>query len=332
MTVVAAVRGKRVGWSAKSIISSPFASATIHAGFLLASDVVSAFVAVGLAFVVARYISTTMVSSDFVPFTRAVADRASVASPLLLICALWLNSKGHYLERIPFWTEVKDIIFVAALGLVAEGFIQYAVNVHPSRLWIVSSWFLLVPMIVAMRGSIKWLLTILGIRRLDVFLFGESESFLAAIKTEKLLGYVVVGSSKSSSPETAAAVVRATGAKLAVIAIDGLSDPSAGAIAHSLSQAGVRFALCPPLAGLGLASMRPLVLFGHNAMLLVERHGLAHPFARMIKRLVDIIIATVGILVFGPIALIFAVAVRLDGGPSLYAQRRIGRDGRIIRV
>ena len=271
MTFVAAERDRRVGWSAKSIISSSFASATIHAGFLLAADVVAAFVAVGLAFVTASYISSTMVGSDFVLFAGAVADRARVMFPLLVICALWLNSKGHYFERIPFWTEVKDIISVAALGLVAEGFIQYAVNAHLSRLWIVASWLVLVPMIVVMRGSIKWLLTILGIRRLDVFLFGEFESFLAAIKTEKLLGYVIVGSSKSSSPETAAAVVRATGAKLAVIAIDGLSDPSAGAIAHSLSQVGIRFALCPPLAGLGLASMRPLVLFGHNAMLLVER-------------------------------------------------------------
>lgn len=54
-----------------------------------------------------------------------------------------------------------------------------------------------------------------------------------------------------------------------------------------------------------------------------------HPMAAMAKRMVDFVLAAVGILVLWPVMLAVAVAVRLDSpGPILFRQERTGQRGR----
>jgi len=49
------------------------------------------------------------------------------------------------------------------------------------------------------------------------------------------------------------------------------------------------------------------------------------------KRLFDIVIAAAGLLCLSPIALLIAIAVKLeDGGPVLFTQERVGRGGRVF--
>jgi exopolysaccharide biosynthesis polyprenyl glycosylphosphotransferase len=52
-----------------------------------------------------------------------------------------------------------------------------------------------------------------------------------------------------------------------------------------------------------------------------------------IKRLSDIVFATVGLLVLSPVLLVCAIGTLIDGGPGVFfRQERIGRDGKPIRV
>jgi exopolysaccharide production protein ExoY len=46
------------------------------------------------------------------------------------------------------------------------------------------------------------------------------------------------------------------------------------------------------------------------------------------KRVVDLLGATIGLLLLAPVLLMIALAVRWDGGPALYAHRRVGRGGK----
>jgi len=55
--------------------------------------------------------------------------------------------------------------------------------------------------------------------------------------------------------------------------------------------------------------------------------------SRFLKRSMDIVGATVGLLLFSPLIVLVAVAVRLDSrGSVLFTQQRIGRKGRTFRV
>jgi sugar transferase (PEP-CTERM system associated) len=57
------------------------------------------------------------------------------------------------------------------------------------------------------------------------------------------------------------------------------------------------------------------------------------PFRRMTKRLLDIVVSMLLIAVVAPLMVLTALAIRLESrGPILYAQERVGQDGRLFRV
>ena len=51
----------------------------------------------------------------------------------------------------------------------------------------------------------------------------------------------------------------------------------------------------------------------------------------MIKRLFDVVVSGAGLLVFSPVALLIAAAIKLeDGGPVFFVQDRVGKDCRVF--
>lgn len=61
-----------------------------------------------------------------------------------------------------------------------------------------------------------------------------------------------------------------------------------------------------------------------------ERARLSYEFA--VKRLVDVLLASLGLIAALPVWLVIATAVKLDSpGPAIFVQERVGRDGRRFR-
>jgi exopolysaccharide biosynthesis polyprenyl glycosylphosphotransferase len=55
--------------------------------------------------------------------------------------------------------------------------------------------------------------------------------------------------------------------------------------------------------------------------------------ALLVKRLIDISLASIGLLILSPFLLVIALAIRLrDGAPVLFRQERVGLHGRLFRV
>ncbi len=67
-------------------------------------------------------------------------------------------------------------------------------------------------------------------------------------------------------------------------------------------------------------------------LILCRNEGLT-PEQRFFKRIFDVIVSAVCLLLFSPVMLACAAAIRLeDGGPVLYRQRRLTRDGAVFDV
>ena len=56
------------------------------------------------------------------------------------------------------------------------------------------------------------------------------------------------------------------------------------------------------------------------------------PIYEFLKRAMDIICSGLAILVLSPVLLVLAIAVKSDGGPALYSQVRLGKDGKKFRI
>lgn len=53
----------------------------------------------------------------------------------------------------------------------------------------------------------------------------------------------------------------------------------------------------------------------------------------MLKRAFDLAVSGAGLVIFAPVSLAIAIAIKLeDGGPVLFTQERVGLDGRIFRA
>ncbi len=56
------------------------------------------------------------------------------------------------------------------------------------------------------------------------------------------------------------------------------------------------------------------------------------PVYDFFKRFFDILLSGVGILILSPLFLALWIAVRSDGGPAIYKQTRVGKDGKLFSI
>ena len=51
-----------------------------------------------------------------------------------------------------------------------------------------------------------------------------------------------------------------------------------------------------------------------------------------VKRVLDVVLSLLALLVIWPVMLIIAILVKMDGGPAFFAQHRVGRNGRLFKL
>lgn len=56
------------------------------------------------------------------------------------------------------------------------------------------------------------------------------------------------------------------------------------------------------------------------------------PIYDFLKRALDIVCSGLALLVLSPVLLAVAIAVRSDGGPAIFSQERVGKDGKTFRI
>ncbi len=70
----------------------------------------------------------------------------------------------------------------------------------------------------------------------------------------------------------------------------------------------------------------------HEPLLYLEPPSMPES-GRIVKRFIDVVLATVGLLVSAPFVLLAAVAIKIeDGGPVVFRQRRVGRNGELFTI
>ncbi len=60
--------------------------------------------------------------------------------------------------------------------------------------------------------------------------------------------------------------------------------------------------------------------------------GHKRPIYPHIKRVLDVVVSALALLMIWPVMLVIALLVRRDGGPAFFAQSRVGRNGRLFRL
>ena len=174
----------------------------------------------------------------------------------------------------------------------------------------------------------------------------DAEQLVAQVAREPYAGFAVVGvclpEADTSAAEGELPVVGGIGQTLqavrqlaadtvAIAQSPEVTPADIKAIAWSLEGSGVDLVVAPAVTDVAgpRISIRPV---GGLPLLYVDEPTFSGS-TRVVKRLIDIAGASLGLLLLSPVLIGVAVAIRLTSpGPALFRQSRIGRDGETFRV
>jgi exopolysaccharide biosynthesis polyprenyl glycosylphosphotransferase len=173
--------------------------------------------------------------------------------------------------------------------------------------------------------------------------FGAAQQLSERIQREPDAGMKVIGfclpSSQLPRPVVAGIpvlgslhqvpeVVRARGCDaVAVTSDDATRYNYLRQLAWSLEGADVELLVDPGLVEVAGPRMHIRPLMGFPLLHVEEPHFTG--WRRVVKRVNDLVLGTVGLLIFSPLMLGIAAVIKLqDGGPVIFRQARIGRDGK----
>lgn len=89
--------------------------------------------------------------------------------------------------------------------------------------------------------------------------------------------------------------------------------------------------IIPDMYDILLGSVKMNYLYG--AVLIEIRQGLMHNWEKLVKRLMDIVVGVIGLILLSPLLLYILIRVRLSSpGPVFYSQERIGLNGKPFMI
>jgi len=147
----------------------------------------------------------------------------------------------------------------------------------------------------------------------------------------ELAGTLSIGDHEWSAEGLAKVVERYHAHRIVVGPYGSWREPTVIDLIRTAKWIGVRVSIMPNvMTVIGAATIVDTL----DSMLLlgIPRFGLTRS-SLLIKRTLDLVLGTLFLVLFSPLLLLVALAIKLDSaGPAFYRQTRVGRDGRHFRI
>jgi exopolysaccharide biosynthesis polyprenyl glycosylphosphotransferase len=249
--------------------------------------------------------------------------KATAISSLLIVAAAFLYRGGYQFRAFSYARGV--FVFDFALALIA--FLLFRILVRTTQTLARRRNLNLIPTLLVGRGT-------------------EAALFIREMKARPELGYRVIGViENNTSPALAPTfegipvvsdlkglphAIRESGANEVIIADANVpGDALFDVMMRVGRRRGVEFRIAPSLFNF-LPRKTEVDQIGALPMITLFRSPLSSG-ARVVKRLSDLLVAGLAVVIFLPLWLLFAALIKLDSrGPVFYKQERVGMDGRVF--
>ncbi len=276
----------------------------------------------------------------------------------LMALPIWIAFLAHYhlysarhVQR-PLH-EFARIFHAAGMSVAATALLAFMLQWgYVARGWLVLSFlFGVLALVIERAVARRWFDRLRRTGRLSrpVIVVGandEAHAICRSLIDNPKLGYRVVGYIDDGSipgtvlsddlpvlgrVEDTVDVVRQTGAVGVVIVGSALNSVVTNALIRRLNDSGIHVELSSSLRNVAPERLTVTSL-AHFPVVYVEPVRLAG-WRMVAKRAFDFTVAAVGLVVFAPVFLVAAVAIKLDSqGPVLFRQERIGKQSRTFRM
>lgn len=281
--------------------------------------------------------------------------RTQTFAVVVAVAIVWMGSvHGHYTasRRRPWWDETRQLLTVIALAGMADAMLMYLGKWQFSRLATGTTWVLIAITLPLARLAVqRWLVHAGWLAQPYVLVGapGPAQEAAAALASEPLMGYHPVAlvcpapaladpmplAGQHLRPMAYTATVRdflaQPGPYQVVIALDQANDHWLRALAQDLMLTRDDVALAPPLNGLPLLGMEISHFFSHEVLLMKARNNLRRRGPQLLKRLFDIVVASLLLLLLSPLFAVLAWKITRDGGSAFFGHERIGKGGQAFK-
>jgi undecaprenyl-phosphate galactose phosphotransferase len=300
-------------------------------------------------------------------YRNVTEERTLILALLSAACLAAFHYLGHYSRRRPFWQEQGDLVTVAAVALVFDAALLYLLKVNFSRLWVLTSWGLLIPALPLARGLLKRACEGLGAWKRPTVVVGTrggAREIAQAYASDLHLGYEVTafldpgapagaaGGGAGAAPAAEGGVIEVAGRRVPVVPLEAGTGrvpgwlgrphvvvaleldemPGREGLIERLSLRHGDIDIISPLRGLPINNTRVTHFFSRDLLSLRIHNNLGRPLPRLLKRGFDLAAAGLLLLFLAPLMAAIALKLRLaDRGPVLFAHARVGRDGTPFR-
>lgn len=320
----------------------------------LGADVAAMIAAFIVSLFFAGYLSNILGST---PLTFDYAEESGRNKAYALLSALLLFlffSKGHYTNRIPWWTQVQFVTSAIAFVLIVDGFISFALELYFSRLMIALNWSCAYVFILTGRILIYSLHKNTTYWKIPTVIIGDPDSVanvLYALNTDASTGYaphVLFLRSRNRDAfdheelpkkfrnvtvfdgnEDCAAYINAHPENFYIVSLESFRGERRDEVVRALQKSDCRFAIIPAIGGLSLHDMEPRYFFGNDVMLLHAK-GMNSPIGKIGKRGMDIVLSATALFLLLPVFGAIAALLKLEGqgGSIFYGGKRLGQNGK----
>ena len=272
-------------------------------------------------------------------------------------------SMGHYSRFKGLWEEWGDLtkLSLSILGMTIG--VLFISKVNFSRAWILGSWTLIlisIPLVRCLTKAVlhkqgKWLTPAIvlgtGQNAVDAALALESDfnmgfRVIGLAEIDKLNGTVeantdeliLTRSAKDSitkiehvfplvhGKQDFLRIIKETKPYF-VLALEPGELSKYQSFVSEVMLHSTNFSIIPPLKGVPLIGAEISPIFRHDVLHLKVKTNHSCWKANLSKRIFDIIIATVALILLSPMLLIVAALIKSDGGSVFFSQRRAGFKG-----
>jgi Undecaprenyl-phosphate galactose phosphotransferase WbaP len=303
---------------------------------LLVGDILFALSAAMLAAMLAAGRSTRPVLHWLV--TQETERYWAWLAVMLLGMGFFLVRFRHYSDRKPFWTELGEVLRVLLVLAVLDLAVLAMTRWNASRLWWALVWPLAALMVPLGRGGLRAAMRHFGLWQRPTLVVGNgpnAHEAVAALQSEPAMGFTVVGFVDMASPAEVwtrqlAQWVKVPGVQFVLALEHGQNELREHLLRLLARWKAEDVNVVPAMRGVPLYGTDMAYFFSHEVAMLKLRNNLRYWPARLLKRMFDLLVAML-LLLLGALPFAYlAWRIRRDGGPAIFAHQRVGQSGRMF--
>lgn len=316
-------------------------------------DLLALFLAFIFSLIIYRYMSSNIVENqynDLISFESLLNARIFLLTSLVTLFVFY--NRGHYLRRIPWWSQVRYIIITLTITLFIEVFLSFITKSNSSILSVTLPWLLFFIFLIIGRQTAKLVANKLGLWKIDTIIIGDSENIIEtifALSSEKYTGYdvktLIINKGYNNFNKDALPIgyrnikiidasnkyenlINKNKESFYIIAPNSFDSFSIENLIRIIKNNSSVYAVIPPLQGIKLYGTSPQYFFGHDIVFLFPRNKIGSPFGKIAKRSTDIVLSFIALIATLPVWIVILLVIRTDGGPAFFGHKRVGKNNK----